>query len=106
MYPPPTDQGLAEWFHAHIRHHEAISDAVRETRGIRLEIFPIFPGRAQDYQWSRDHQTMHNQMNSALGVSGTDLTEFDIKDKRKADAWFFLHYMQHLAAATATGLPI
>lgn len=106
MYPPPTERGMEEWLHAHIRHHEAIADAVRTTLGVTLDILPIYPGKVEDDQWSRDHQEMHNAMSGALGLAGTDITRWDTKNKRKSDDWVYIHFEQHRTAASACGLPI
>lgn len=110
QYPAPTEQGLAEWLHAHVRHHEAIIGALRDNRGISLELLPIFPldpsNKDQIAVWNRSHQTMHNQMNQALGIAGTDLTALDPTDQKKMDDFLFGHLQQHRDAAQLSGSPI
>lgn len=108
QYPPPTPQGMEEWFHAHVRHHEALMDAIFQTRGVRLTMYPIYPvleSKNLDV-WHKSHQALHDQMNQLLKVAGTDLEDIDFKDQRKSDNWFFQHYLQHQGAAQECGLPV
>lgn len=67
----------------------------------------LYPVNQRDLKdWERRHQDMHNDMNKAFGVAGTDLTGLDLQDKTKADAWFFQHYLQHLAVSQLCGLAV
>lgn len=106
QYPPPTPEGLDEWFHSHLRHHEALNAAITEKTGLALQFYPIYPVIADDLTgWNRAHQALHTQMNLALKIAGTDISTLDLKSKQK-DAWFFQHFVQHQAAAELCGQPI
>ena len=107
LYPPPTPQGMEEWFQAHARHHEAIISAFKESQGVVLDdlgLYPVNPSSLTD--WLERHQRMHTAMGQLAGISGADLSVLDLKDKPKADAWFFQHFLQHQGVAQRSGLPI
>lgn len=106
LFPAPTDQGIDDWFHSHVRHHEAIIKAIQDSRGIQLQMFPIYPVKDSDLtNWNRAHQSLHTQMNLALQIAGTDLTTLDLKAKDHQN-WFFEHFIQHQAAGQRCGEPI
>lgn len=107
LYPPPTGQGMEEWFMAHAQHHIAIIDAFKATQGVVLDNLGLYPVNSQDLDdWLERHQRMHMQMCQLSKVQGADLSGLDLKDKAKADAWFFQHYLQHQGVAQAAGQPI
>lgn len=107
QYPPPTENGLEEWMHAHLRHHEALIGAVAEIHGVKLELLPIYPVTKESMsQWTRAHQAAHDALANQLGFAGTDLTGIDFSDQRKLDGWMFEHFIQHQSAAEACGLPV
>lgn len=107
LYPPPTKQGLEEWFLAHARQHDAIVDALKETRGIILPAISLYPVNEGDMDdWLQRHQEAHTAMNRAVGVSGTDLTGLDLKHRDRSDVWFFQHFLQHQGVAQLCGRPI
>lgn len=107
LYPPPTDQGMEEWFLAHARHHDAIIEAFAQTTGTRLDSLGLYPVNPSDLDdWLERHQKMHTAMCNLAGVAGTDLSGLDLKDKSKADSWFFQHFLQHQGVAQRTGVPI
>lgn len=106
LYPPPTPQGLEEWFQSHAQHHSAIVTAYN-AKGASLDSLGLYPVNPKDmYDWLQRHQQMHNQMQQITGVQGTDLTGLDLSSKEKSDAWFFQHFLQHQAVAEASGAPI
>lgn len=107
QYPPPTEKGLEEWMHAHVRLHEALNDAISTTKGVQLELLPIYPVDKDSLKtWVRAHQSAHDALANTLGFAGTDLTGVDFADQRKLDGWMFEHFIQHQAAAQLCGLPI
>lgn len=107
LYPSPTASGADEWFHANFQHHQSIVGALKDVRGVILPVYQIFPANPQNMQiWLREHQHQHNEMCNALGISGTDLSSVDFRDKKQLDAWYFAHFLEHQAAAAASGLPI
>lgn len=99
---------MEEWFHAHVRHHEALISAIQQTYGVNLTLYPIYPVlQEQDFAaWNRAHQALHDGLNATLGIAGVDLTGVDFKDEKKTEAWMYQHFLQHQAAGQRCGLPV
>lgn len=108
LYPAPTDQGLEEFFWANSQHHLALIDAVKQTMGVTMELFQIYPVTpgASLSTWEAQHQRQHDVLARVLGVPSTDLTSLDLKDKKAFDAWAFSHFLQHQAAGQLCGMSI
>lgn len=107
LFPPPTAQGMEEWFHAHLLHHQAIIDAVAQTKGIQMPLYNIYPVNEKHMDvWLPVHQQQHNDLAAYLGVPVQDLQGTDFKDRKKREAWFYSHYVQHQIAGQLSGLPI
>lgn len=107
LYPPPTKQGMEEWFQAHAQHHAAIISAFKSTSGVQLDSLGLYPVNPKDLSdWLQRHQQMHNEMGQLAGVQGTDLTGLDLNDKAKSDSWFFQHFLQHQGVSQACGVAI
>lgn len=107
LYPSPTPEGMEEWFQSHARHHEAIIVALKDTRGLILDNLGLYPVNQGDMDdWLERHQQMHTAMTKVTGITGTDLSALDLKDKAKSDAWFFQHFLQHQGVAQLCGQPI
>ena len=107
-YPAPTTGGLDGFFFANLQHHQALIQAVRQSRGVTMELFQIWPVPIGGNMttWARQHQRQHDVMNSLLGIPSVDLTGLDLKDKKAMDAWYFQHLLQHQAAGQLCGFPI
>lgn len=107
LYPPPTAQGMEEWFQAHARHHDAIITAFQTSRGVVLDNLGLYPVNEKDLSdWLQRHQRMHNAMTQVAGVQGTDLTGLDLNSKARSDQWFFQHFLQHQAVSQLCGVAI
>lgn len=107
VYPSPTPEGMTEWSIANFQHHNGIEIAMRQTLGVDPPIFRLWPILPEDFQsWLEQHQQAHNFFNQTLGLSGQDLTGLDLKDKSLADDWFFVHELEHQAAARVLKLSI
>lgn len=106
QFPPPTEHGLDEWFMEHDQHHLALIAAIGRQHGVALQYYPIYPVNGDDLTvWNRGHQAMHNQMNEALTIAGSDISTLDLKSKDKNN-WFFQHFIMHQAAAELCGEPV
>lgn len=106
LYPPPTHQGWKEWSWANFQHHLALESAILQLKGVQVASFRLWPVTEHDLKdWLQAHQEAHNAINAALGISGQDLSELDLKNKTKRDDWFYVHELQHQAAAQLLGSP-
>jgi hypothetical protein len=103
VYPRPTEQGFTEWSFDHYQHHLAIIKQAANL-GYQLNeyrIWPITPDSMKDFL--DQHQQMHAEMNAVANVQGSDLQDIDFKDKKKSDAWFYIHYVEHQSVAAFLG---
>lgn len=98
---------MEEWFNTHVRHHQAIIDAISATTGTQLPMRQIYPvSERQIDVWLREHQAMHDDMNGALSIAGNDLGQVDFKNAKQRESWFWTHFTQHRDVAGACGVPI
>lgn len=103
LYPAPTPEGFDGWFFDNHQQHVAINQAAM-AKNIKIGSYLIYPASlANVSDFLQQHQRWHNDMNSALGIAGNDLSEVDFSNDRQKDAWMFLHYQEHLAAVTLLG---
>jgi hypothetical protein len=103
IYPRPAPQGFEEWVWDHYQHHIAIIQRA-QVLGYKLNQYNIWPVRQETLQdFLEQHQQMHNEMNAIANVQGGDLQDLDFKDKRKADAWYYIQYVEHQSVAQFLG---
>lgn len=104
LYPPPTKNGLDEFFAHHIDHHRRINAAILRVRGVDVPEFGVYPVRADSLQdFLLENQRWHDATNQVLGTAGQDLTSVDWTDASQRDAWIWLHFSQHSNWAQALG---
>lgn len=107
LYPSPTNQGWDEWSWHNYQHHLAINTALTQVLGIIPVTYRLWPVRQEEFRdWLEQHQQAHTLFCNAIGISGVDISDLDFKDKTKRDAWMYLHFQQHQAAAQILGLDI
>lgn len=99
----PTDpDGWNRFALTNMLAHQDIIEAIAAAGGPRLPLYPInpiFPGAILDFL--QNDQKMHQDMNSTLGLAGSDLEEVDINDERQLAAWIGIHHQELYAAAVA-----
>lgn len=100
---PGTPEEHAMWSFAHAAHHLDIINVIYVTRQIALSQFVLDPFNPEDESamenWSYQHQTMHQEMDQVLGISGFDLTDINWQDKAQRAAWISLNAAEHLQAS-------
>lgn len=102
---PQSDSSLAEWSFAHMAHHRDISRLILERFRIVLPEFILDPMNPQNFgTFGYQHQILHNDQNSVLGIDGQNLTEVDWNDMGQRTDWIFLNFNEHLKAADILGL--
>lgn len=101
---PHTDTELSIFSFANADSHLRIINAIRSKSGAMLLYSPVDPiPKADISTWGYMHQQMHNDMNSALGLAGNDLTDVDFSQPGQVAAWIELHFREHYAAENAAG---
>lgn len=106
IYNIPEDAPhLMEWSFCHAAHHADIIRRIYELTGATLDNFvldpldPFNPG-----PWSYQHQLMHNQMNTILGISGYNLLGVNWTDTSIKTGWIWLNAQEHFQAANVLGI--
>ena len=97
---PGTPEELLLWATTHATHHRDINRAIYNRTGIVLDEFvldPIDPDNTT--VWEDQHQVMHSQMDSVLGIGGYDLSEVNFKDPTLLNGWIQLNSNEHYIAA-------
>lgn len=108
LYPSPTEKGLEEFWFSNYQHHLALIDAVKQTQGIIMPLFQIYPVVFSDNidNFERQHQLQHNLLAQYLGIDSQDITGTDFKDKSAFDAFANVHFLMHQAAGQRCGMSI
>lgn len=102
---PKSPEEVSQFSFANADEHRKINDAVRRVYGTYLQEFILDPIPLLDAGvFARQHQEAHNQMNLALGLSGSDLSRVDFKDEDDLSTWTETHFSEHYNAAQILGL--
>ena len=97
---PSTDEERAQWAFAHMAHHRDINFKIYNLIKVALPEYSLDPIDPNDTStWEYQHQLMHDQQNTLLGISGQDLTGVDWKDQRILAAWVQLNVNEHFQAS-------
>lgn len=102
---PQTPEEFSIWSFTHAAHHRDINRVIFQRGGGRLDEYVLDPFNPQDMgNWPYLHQTMHDQMNAALGLAGYDLTEIDWEDRDRTVDWVIHNGNLHYQAGAILGL--
>lgn len=102
---PSTDEERSQWTFSHMAHHRDINAAIYNLIKIALPEYILDPVDASDPgQWEYQHQLMHDNQNSILGIEGQDLTGIDWKNQEILTAWVFLNGLEHVQASNILGI--
>lgn len=97
---PTTPAELALWASVHMTHHRDINRRIYELAGVSLPEFMLDPINPHDTGvWEDQHQQMHQDMDSLLGISGFDLTNVNFENESLLSGWIQLHFNEHYQAA-------
>ncbi len=106
LFNIPTDEVTLLRFAFHNRDaHDLAVGAIRKNTGITLPQYPIDPIDRNDFKsWLYTHQSMHNSVNAALGLTGNDLTEVDPDKAEQMSVWIQDHANEHLQWGNILGI--
>lgn len=97
---PSTDTERSQWAFAHMAHHRDINRKIYELLAIALPEFILDPiNPAETGTWEYQHQEMHNNQNSILGIAGFDLSELDWANQNELAGWVYLNALEHKQAS-------
>jgi len=93
---PSSPESRSQWAFAHMAHHRDCIRRVAELGGENLTEYPLDPIDFDDPGiFIYNHQQMHNDLNSALGVFGNDLTDVEFSKPAELSAWVQLNASEH-----------
>lgn len=92
---PSTIEEWQAWAHSHMASHFDIIRVIQQLGGPRLDLFPLDPVTFDDRTWVYNHATMHQQMDSALGIAGYNLTGVVWKDRASLLDFINYNYVEH-----------
>ena len=93
----PRDDGEWQgWTFNHAQDHLKIIQAIKQQANINLAEYQLDPVNFNDpTSFIRWHSLAHTDMNGVLGLQSIDLSEVDIKDENKLQAWIYSNYQEH-----------
>lgn len=107
LYNISTDADFSAFAFANADHHTLVTQAINQNlpASQALTFYILDPIPDFDLQnWLRRHQQSHNDINSALGIQGTDLTDVNFKKQDEREAWAELHASEHIQWQLSTGI--
>lgn len=97
---PASPETWAQFNFAHAAHHRDINRLIFIATNIALPEFILDPVDIENPGvFSFQHQTMHNNQNSILGITGLDLTDVNWQDDAQKAIWFWLNFQEHYQAS-------
>ena len=89
-----TDDDLQHWSFSHMAEHRDVNRVILQTQGKRIDEYVLdpFDGTSRALYW---HQSMHDQVNKALGFQGYDLLDVDWNDEEAVIQWMNYNASEH-----------
>lgn len=102
---PQTPDDLSVWSFSHAAHHRDIIRVIFQKTQKHLDEYVLDPFDPVNPQnWPALHQTMHDQMNAALGIGGYNLIDPNWQDADALVSWSVLHAQEHYRVGSILGL--
>lgn len=102
---PSSDAEFSTWSFVHAAHHRDIIRVIYQLSGDNLDEYILDPfSPADSGDWLQNHQTMHQQMDAILGISGYNLLAVDLTDNDQFAAWAALNADEHFKIANILGI--
>ena len=104
---PMTDRDMAIFSFSNADNHREILSGIakQQSTGVTtLGLYVLDPIPISKSGWLLRHQAMHNDMNAALGLNGSDLSAVDFNNKEQLQSWIGLHAAEHYAASATLGI--
>ena len=97
---PSTQDELNTWSATHATHHLLIIETIQRLLNIQLTQYVLDPVNLADPEgWLLQHQQMHADMDTLLGISGYNLLDVNLQDQNEFAGWIFLNAQEHYEAA-------
>ena len=99
----PNDWLRFAWNHRDS--HDRIRAAIKTKQGRDLTDYQIEPMNPDSMSYFlQNNSQLHDDMNAALKLTGSNLQDVDPKDEKQLQGWILLHYQEHYAAEQALGI--
>lgn len=101
LYNVPSNLAeLNTWAFAHAAHHRDINRTIYQLTGTSLAENILDPLNPNDIGvWLYQHQFMHDQFETLLGIAGYDLLDVDWENPQELAGWILLNANAHQQAA-------
>jgi hypothetical protein len=102
----PHNQQEWDWFSwNHKLSHDKIRSAILQKYGLSLVDYQIDPFSSTNVQqWLQNNSSLHNDMNTVLGLPGIDLLDVDLSKDNERDSWIWFNYLEHFNAENKLGV--
>ena len=102
---PSNDAELAQWALVNAAAHRDINRTIYNLTGVTLDEFLLDPFNPNDPGvWLDQHQVMHQQMDTILGIAGYDLLQVDFNNPQELAGWIYIHANEHVQASNILGI--
>lgn len=104
---PHSDEDWKIWSWHHRDSHNRIRAAIKKVYGVDLtdyQVEPINPNQITDFL--QNNSSLHDDMNSVLGLQNSDLQDANFQEPRELDAWIKIHVQEHFNAEAKLGAAV
>ena len=103
---PQNEDDWASWAFNHAANHYDWIESLQVVKKVTgLQQFVLSPIDPNDLgMWLYQHQVAHDQANRALGMTGYNLLELDLKDPDQFAMWLRLNATEHTRISAALGV--
>lgn len=102
---PGDNSELSQWSFAHMAHHRDIIRTIYELSGAALDEYILDPlDRDNAGVWIYQHQKMHLDMDTILGIGGYDLLDVNFRNNNEFAGWIWLNAQEHYQVSNALGI--
>lgn len=102
---PGSPEEAASWAFAHAANHRDISRAIYNETGVTLPEYVLDPIPLHDMgSWVYQHQQMHADMDSILGISGLNLLNVEWQDEASLAGFIQANASEHRQACNLLGI--
>lgn len=102
---PVTPSDEAQWSFLHMALHRSQNLAIFRKYNAILPEYVLDPVNfASPGAWLEQHQQMHNNVDSVLGISAINLVDVDLSDLGERDGWVQEHAQLHQSETNALGI--
>lgn len=106
LYTIPQDKiDWSQWSFSNADSHRRIIEAIYNKFKISLGYYVVDPIPFESLpDWLRNHQQMHNEMDTILNIDSSDLTIPQFQNPRENEVFIFSHADEHKTVEDLLGI--